>query len=1083
MAEARSSGSPEGLEKVNGAGGYGPRLARICVSTLAFMTLYEAAKSFFFPQISLWASHIVTIFLTSLVATASAYLVLRRLRSSEDTYRRFIEASPDAIWIHHRGTVILANRACANLFGAATPDLLIGKRVIDFLHPDERDAVRARIEDPRRLSNLVHRSEGKYLRLNGSEIKLEAVVCTILYRGEPSALAMIRDILDRDQAEQKLRENEATLAAAQRIAHMGSWAADLGPHEDIDKNPIRWSDELFRIIGYDVGQIEASRPIFLQTVHPADRERLQDAVAKAIRERTGYSIEYRIVRPDGSERNIQGHVDVLCDERTKKPLRLMGTIQDITERKRAEEKIARLALIIESSDDAITSVDLNGKISSWNKGAERIYGYTAGEAIGQPITILGHPGNPEEISNFIERLRRGETIESLETVRYRKGDLPIDVSLTVWPVKDPTGRLIGTAAVARDITARKHEEERSRSLAQLVDSATELIATADREGRITFMNQAFLRAIGWSEAEIIGKYFAEVVYSPGNPPHLLEQIRTRVLQQGEWKGECLHRRKDGTDFPVYFSVGPLRDSTGRVIGNVGIVRDLTESKRAEERFYKAFHLNPEPITLATVSDGRYLDVNESFLRITGYRREEVIGRTSLELKFWEQAEDRARLIEILQGQGSVRDLEITFLTKSGERRVALDSADVIELNGQECVIAILKDITERKSLENQLRQLQKMEAIGQLSGGIAHDFNNLLGVILGYSDILEERLDKNSKLHKTAQEITKAGRRAASLTRQLLAFSRQQVLEPKVLNLNTVVADTQKMLRRLIGEHIAMSSRLAPDLGQIKADQGQIEQVLMNLAVNARDAMPGGGKLTIETRNIELDEDYALQHPPTMPGKYVEMVVTDTGIGMDAQTQSHIFEPFFTTKELGKGTGLGLATVYGVVKQSGGYVWVYSEPGLGSTFKVYLPRVAEAVPQSGTRHIASSPEHGTETILLVEDEAALRTLTRTMLAQNGYTVLEASGGKDAIEIAQLHAGPIDLLLTDIVMPGMNGHEVASALSRVRPGVKVLYMSGYSGFGSRGLAETEDIILSKPFTRDALLRKLREVLHLQRSPVV
>ena len=260
---------------------------------------------------------------------------------------------------------------------------------------------------------------------------------------------MIRDILDRDQAEQKLRENEATLAAAQRIAHMGSWAADLGPHEDIDKNPIRWSDELFRIIGYDVGQIEASRPIFLRTVHPADRERLQDAVAKAIRERTGYSIEYRIVRPDGSERNIQGHVDVLCDERTKKPLRLMGTIQDITERKRAEEKIARLALIIESSDDAITSVDLNGKISSWNKGAERIYGYTAGEAIGQPITILGHPGNPEEISNFIERLRRGETIESLETVRYRKGGHPIDVSLTVWPVKDPTGRLIGTAAVAR----------------------------------------------------------------------------------------------------------------------------------------------------------------------------------------------------------------------------------------------------------------------------------------------------------------------------------------------------------------------------------------------------------------------------------------------------------------------------------------------------------------------------------------------------------------------------------------------------------------------------------------------------------
>jgi PAS domain S-box-containing protein len=648
---------------------------------------------------------------------------------------------------------------------------------------------------------------------------------------------------------------------------------------------------------------------------------------------------------------------------------------------------------------------------------------------------------------------------------------------------DPSGEIVETAAIARDITAHKREEERSRRLAQVVDSATELISTGDREGRITFMNQAFLRAVGWSEQEIIGKHFRDVVLSPNNSPVLREQIRAGIIEEAGWKGECLHCRKDGTDFPVYLSVGPLKDSAGRDIGNVGIVRDLTESKRAEERFYKAFHLNPEPITIATVSEGRYLDVNESFLRITGYQREEVIGRTSLEVKFWERPEDRARLIKMLEEQGSVRDLEITFRTKFDEQRIALDSADVIQVDGQKCVIAILKDITERKALEKQLRQLQKMEAVGQLSGGIAHDFNNLLGVILGYSELLEEGLGGDTKLRKTAHEIKKAGQRAATLTRQLLAFSRQQLLEPRVLNLNTVVADTEKMLRRLIGEHIDITSRLAADLGQVKADQGQIEQVIMNLAVNARDAMPDGGKLIIETRNIALDEEYALFHPPTVPGQYVELVMTDTGVGMDAQTQSRIFEPFFTTKELGKGTGLGLATVYGVVKQSGGYVWVYSEPGLGSTFKVYLPRVAEGVRKGGQVDAATAPARGSETILLVEDEESLRTLTRTMLEQNGYTVLEASRGSEAIEIARLHRSDIDLLLTDMVMPGMNGHAVARSLAVICPGIKIVYMSGYSGFGSRGLAESEDILLSKPLTRDTLLRKLYEVLHLQKDPVV
>jgi two-component system, cell cycle sensor histidine kinase and response regulator CckA len=1081
VVEARGTNSAEQFNKVSNPRGNALQLAMISLCTLVVVTLYEAAKTALFPHLSLWASHLATIALSTALATAVGYLVLRRLGHREEMYRRSIEASPDAVWVHRRGVIVLANSACAALFGAASPDSLLGRNVLDFIHPEDRDTVRARIENRDRISSPVRRYQLRYIRSDRLEMRLEAVICTILYNGEPAALVTYRDPTDQIEAERKLRESEATLAAAQRMAHLGSWMSDLGPHEDIDKNPIRWSDEIYRILGYEVGQIEASRPNFLRRVHPDDRDRIQTAVAKAIRDQSGFSIEYRVIRPDGDERNVQGHVSILRDETTNKPLRIMGTIQDITDRKQADDKLSQFASIVESSEDAISSVGLDGRILSWNKGAERVYGFSAEEAVGQPISILGSGRIAREISILFEQMRQGERVDSYETVRYRKGGQPIDVSLTIWPVRDRQGKVISTAAVARDISARKQEAERTRRLAQLVDSATELISTGDREGRITFMNPAFLRAIGYSEPEVIGKYFRDVVLSRNNSPELREEIRANVIAGRGWKGECLHCRRDGSDFPVYLNVAPLKDSAGRVIGNVGIVRDLTESKQAEEMFYKAFHLNPEPITLATLAEGRYVDVNESFLRITGYKREEVIGRTSMEVRFWEKPEDRSRFIDALRQQGSVRDLEITFRTRSGERRIALDSADVIEVNGEKCVIAILRDVTERKSLESQLRQLQKMEAVGQLSGGIAHDFNNILSVILGYSEILETGLERNSKLRKTAQEITKAGQRAASLTRQLLAFSRQQVLEPKVLNLNTVVSDTKKMLRRLIGEHIAMNSKLAADLGPVIADRVQIEQVIMNLAVNARDAMPNGGKLLIETRNLDLDEEYCLHHPPTTPGKYVEMVMSDTGEGMDAQTLSHIFEPFFTTKEVGKGTGLGLATVYGVVKQSGGYIWVYSEPGLGTTFKVYLPRVTETVSKSEAIK-TSAPMHGSETILLVEDEESLRTLTRTMLEQSGYAVLQAASGLEAIEVARNHAGPIDLLLTDIVMPGINGRELARNLTQVRPGIKVVYMSGYSGFTNRGLDAKEDVLISKPFTRDTLLGKLRDVLHLQKSPV-
>jgi two-component system cell cycle sensor histidine kinase/response regulator CckA len=375
---------------------------------------------------------------------------------------------------------------------------------------------------------------------------------------------------------------------------------------------------------------------------------------------------------------------------------------------------------------------------------------------------------------------------------------------------------------------------------------------------------------------------------------------------------------------------------------------------------------------------------------------------------------------------------------------------------------------------------QRMEAIGQLAGGVAHDFNNLLSVIIGYGDILLERVGSDDQMRHHCEEILKAGNRAASLTRQLLAYSRQQVLQPKVLDLNAVVREIEKMLRRVIGEDIELKTFLDPALGSVKADPGQLERIVLNLAVNARDAMPDGGELTIQTTEMFADAEFARTHRPMFVGKYVVLDITDTGIGMDDETQAHIFEPFFTTKEPGKGTGLGLATVYGVVKQSGGYIWVYSEPGLGTTFKIYLPRVDEPASLSAPAEPSLVfPQHS-ETVLLAEDDQSIRRLTRTLLEQGGFHVLEAARGDDALDMAVLHEGPIHILLTDIIMPGINGTELAKRVLRERPEVKPIFMSGYTGFRQRDVLGAGALLLAKPFTRDALFQKLQEALLLEEN---
>src|ERR1700730_7251680 len=520
-----------------------------------------------------------------------------------------------------------------------------------------------------------------------------------------------------------------------------------------------------------------------------------------------------------------------------------------------------------------------------------------------------------------------------------------------------------------------------------------------------------------------------------------------------------------------------------------IRRQLSE----REELYRLISENAEDLIAVVDTEGKRLYNSPGYKKVFGYTHEELQGSPVADQI---HPDDSDRVIEARKqafDTGASIRIEYRFRRKDGEWRILESTGSPVQstLGGSEKLVIVSRDITERKHAEEilrqreeQLRQAQKMEAVGRLSGGIAHDFNNLLGVIIGYSEDIEVRTSHGDPLRKSAQEILKAAQRAASLTQQLLAFSRQQVLQPSVLPLNLLVSDMGKMLQRLIGAHIDLTTKLDPAVGRIKADQSQIEQVIVNLVVNARDAMPEGGMLLIETASVYLNESQARGLPFLLPGPHVVLTVTDTGIGMDEETQKHIFEPFFTTKETGKGTGLGLATVYGVVKQSGGIVGVHSRPGKGSTFKIYLPQVDEQPTAHKDDPCATEVLSGSETILIVENEQALLELTSGVLARSGYKVLSARNGIEAIGIARSFDGPINLLLTDIMMPKLNGHSLARHVTALRPGIRVIFMTGHSDVDETPLeaVPSDSECLQKPFHRDTLIRKVRQALDLVEMPV-
>ena len=803
-----------------------------------------------------------------------------------------------------------------------------------------------------------------------------------------------------------------------------------------------------------------------------------------------------------------------------------GMYEDITERRRAEqaqrEAEERFRSLFENATEGIFQSTTDGRYLSVNPALARMCGFASASEMISSVEDLGKEiyADPNVRAVFKHLIEKYGSVKDFEYEVRRRDGAKIWISENAHVVRNPDGEILSYEGTIEDITARKRAELERQVTFEIIhavnvtdnlDDLLRLIHIALK--KVLYAENCFIAlyepATGmfhfpffvdqFDQApppQRVGKSCTAHVYRTGQA--MLIPQRTFDLLAEEGKVELV-----GTPSPSWLGV-PLRTPAATIgvlvvqhyedenayterdqefLGSVGgqialaIERKRSEEKVRESEARLRVLVEQLPAVLWTVDRGlRFTSaLGAGFARLK-IKPDELVGMSLLD--YFETTDQT--FLPIAAHRRAVAGEPMTFHVEWKSGSYACHVEPLRDSDGQVSgAICMSLDITDRKQLEEQLRQAQKMEAVGRLAGGIAHDFNNLLMVIQGYSDLLVERLPDGDPLRRNAEQIQMASQRASSLTRQLLAFSRKQMLAPKILNVQSVVAEMEKILRRLIGEDVQLETSSAPDLGLIKADRSQIEQVILNLAVNARDAMPQGGRLTIETANVELDASYS--HPPAVlsPGRYVMLAVTDNGCGMDAETQAHVFEPFFTTKEKGKGTGLGLATVYGVVKQSGGYVWVYSEPGRGTSFKIYLPRIEETAVPAGRdgKSEMQIPERGSETILLVEDEKGVRELAREYLASSGYTVIEAEDGHTALELAAMHVGPIHLLLTDVVMPGISGRELAERVSQIRPGIKIIYMSGYTDQAvvHHGILRNDAVLLQKPFTLMTLAGKLREML--------
>ena len=772
------------------------------------------------------------------------------------------------------------------------------------------------------------------------------------------------------------------------------------------------------------------------------------------------------------------------------------------EHRRAEEKVREkeryFRSLMYSMHEDILVIDRDYVITDINNTFLQSVEKTREEVIGKRCHEVLH-GYSEPCARHGKRCVARDVFETgkpgnIHHVHTQAEGSEANVHILYSPMKDEAGNVTRVVEAIRDMTdlmkahvALRQSEEQYRDLYENAPCAYFSISAADAS--VLGCNSEALRLLGHDRETVMRmKMFDLYDDKPQNVSKAQEVFKRLKAGETIRDVELQMKQKDGHAVWISLSVEPMVDRDGNVTESRSIVVDINDRKKAEEELVKSE--KKYRTILESIEEGYYeVDLvgnftflNDAMCRIRGSSRDELMGMSNRKYMNSETAKRVYKIFnEVYRTGKPVKRVEWESKAKDGTINYAEASVLLMkDSNGQPIGFrGIVRDVSERKRLEAQLLHAQKMESIGTLAGGVAHDFNNILTTIIGNASLAVMKISEDDPLREEIEDIREAGERAASLTRQLLAFSRKQIIHPKVIDLNELLTDIEKMLGRLIGEDVELLTIPGPELWQVEADPGQIEQVVMNLVVNAKDAMPRGGKLTVETANVDLDRNYFRKHgiKEKQTGTYVMLVVSDTGIGMDKKTQEHIFEPFFTTKEVGKGTGLGLSTVYGIVKQNNGFIWVYSEPGQGSTFKIYLPKVKGDAEAEEKERISVENLGGSETVLIVEDDDSLRKLARTVLKQRGYKVLEAENGEDALRVSEAHDGSIDLLITDVVMPKMGGKEVAERLQPLYPQMKVIYMSGYTdnAIVHHGVLAPGLNFFEKPFTPESLALKVREVL--------
>jgi two-component system cell cycle sensor histidine kinase/response regulator CckA len=823
-------------------------------------------------------------------------------------------------------------------------------------------------------------------------------------------------------------------------------------------------------------------------IHPAERDELRARWNQSGQEEQPFEMELRLRRHDGEYRWMRTRLAPLPDT-AGRIQHWVGTavdIDDLTQSQAAlREREQELTDLFENPSVAMHWVGPDGTILRANRAELDLFGYRREEYIDRNIAEFHE--DPKVVDEMLRRVGAGEVLHDYPArIRCRDGsikDVVIDSSAYL-----AGGKFIHTRCFTRDVTAQRDTELANARLAAIVASSSDAIVGKTLNGTVTNWNAAAERIFGYSAEEMIGQSIFRLI-----PPELHDS--ERMLLQRLARGEAVEfseaerLTKDGRHIFIALSVSPIRDSSGRVVGASSIKRDITEAREAREELTRSRERLQLALRAARMGTWKWDPNNDLMSWDDGLDQLFGIGANEEKVTRYEQFLERVHeddrpiprqaAEKALDGGGDL-DYEFRIVLPGGRTRWLADQGRVVRDSAGKILYltGVTLDITDRKQVQERLRQAQRMDSVGQLAGGIAHEANNMMSVVLGCADYVLQRNDLPDPVRQDVDQIWRAAKRTAGITQQLLAFSRRQVLQPQILDLNSTIHDLEVILSRALGEDRAVRLHLSPNLGQVRADPGQLEQVLINLTLNARDAMEAGGRLTIETMNVVLDQAYVAGKSVESlePGEYAAVVVTDTGHGMDRATLSRIFEPFFTTKDVGEGTGLGLSTVYGIVKQSGGYIWVYSEPGLGTTFKLYFPLVA----QSQEAAVPQTPTPGgrvEEVVLVVEDEPMVRSIMARTLRDCGYGVLEAANGREALAVMEAREGRVTLIVVDVVMPDIGGRDMANRVAQRWPDVPVLFTSGYTGVDvvRRGLLEEGREFVQKPLAPETLARKVREMV--------